>query len=84
MRPGAEDRRLAAARGADDTGERSAREPGNEVGDDLLPSIEVIRVADVEERKTLERAQHDTAVPVRGHARAELKRRVVHQDCAFE
>ena len=62
--PGAEDRRLTAARGADDADERSAREPGDEVGDDLLPAVEVVRVADIEEREPLKRADDD-ADPIR-------------------
>src|SRR5205085_10592701 len=83
-----EDRRFAAARRGDETDERCGGEPGNKVGDDLLPSIEILRVADVEEREPLERADHDTTVIVRRsdpeRARAELERRVLLQDRAFE
>ena len=86
--PGAEDRRLAASRWAEDADERAAGEPGNEVGDDLLPSVEVVRVGDVEEREPFERAHDDPTVVVRRRAhkrtRARLECGVLEQDRALE
>jgi hypothetical protein len=80
----AQDRRFAASRGADDPGERATREPGNEVGDDLLTPEEIVRVAHVEEGEPLERAHDDATVLLRRPAGPELKRRVPRQDRSFE
>ena len=54
--PGAEDRRLAAARRANDAEEAGADEPGDELGDEPLTAEEVVGVDRLEAREALERA----------------------------
>ena len=53
---GAEDRRLAAARRADDAEETGADEAGDELGDEPLAAEEVVGIDRLEARETLERA----------------------------
>ena len=53
---GAEDRRLAAARRADDAEEAGPDEAGDELGDEPLAAEEVVGVDRLEARQTLERA----------------------------
>ena len=53
---GAEDRRLAAARRADDAEEAGADEAGDELGDEPLAAEEVVGIDRLEARQTLERA----------------------------
>ena len=53
---GAEDRRLAAARRADDAEEAGADEAGDELGDEPLAAEEVVGIDRLEARETLERA----------------------------
>ena len=60
---GAEDRRLAAARRADDAEEAGADEAGDELGDEPLAAEEVLGIDRLEARETLERAY-----PLSGHA----------------
>ena len=60
---GAEDRRLAAARRADDAEEAGADEAGDELGDEPLAAEEVVGIDRLEARQTLERAD-----PLGGHA----------------
>ncbi len=53
---GAQDRRLAAARRADDAEEAGADEAGDELGDEPLAAEEVVGIDRLEARETLERA----------------------------
>ena len=60
---GADERRLAAARRADDAQEADADEAGDELGDEPLAAEEVLGIHRLEARETLERAD-----PLGGHA----------------
>ena len=60
---GADERRLAAARRADDAQEAGADEAGDELGDEPLAAEEVLGIHRLEARETLERA-----FPLSGHA----------------
>ena len=66
---GAQQRRLPAPGGADERGERRARLPRDQLGDEALAAEEEVRVVDVERGEALEGADEDVLAAVRTAAR---------------
>ena len=75
---GAEDRRLAAARRADDAEEAGADEAGDELGNEPLASEEVVGIDRLEARETLERADPLGSHAGRGSRARESARLLAH------
>ncbi len=75
---GAENRRLAAARRADDAEEAGADKAGHELGHEPLPAEEVVGIDRLEARETLERADALRSHAGRGNRARECARLLAH------